>query len=313
MPKWKKNSTEFTVGVSYSKDKGVQTRLPKPVAEALGEPESVTFVLGENGIEVKSGEAQTATAKHDDFPPKDTIIKKLSRGTMMGNPEQTNVSTFPPSVLLGRSLNDVERKYAPKILYAAGRMQIPIPRPRVAIVGSRKASDESLGWAETITKALVEEKVVIVSGLAKGIDTAAHTTALRFGGKTLAVLGTPLDRVYPAENADLQAEIMQNHLAVSQFPTGHKTLPRDFVIRNRTMALIADASVIVQAGESSGSISQGYEALRLGRPLFIWKDLMDSSLSWPKEMSKYGAMRLSDPKDLLENLPSSRSVLEITR
>ena len=78
------------------------------------------------------------------------------------------------------------------------------------------------------------------------------------------------------------------------------------------MALIADASVIVQAGESSGSLSQGYEALRLGRPLFIWKPLFESSLKWPKEMVRYGAMTLSDPKELLENLPSKKSVLEIS-
>jgi len=78
------------------------------------------------------------------------------------------------------------------------------------------------------------------------------------------------------------------------------------------MALIADASVIVQAGETSGSLSQGYEALRLGRPLFIWTSLFESSLKWPKEMVKYGAMMLSDPKELIENLPSSKTILEIS-
>jgi DNA processing protein len=153
---------------------------------------------------------------------------------------------------------------------------------------------------------------VIVSGLAKGIDASAHKAAISSGGRTIGVLGTPLDRAYPQENAQLQAEMARNHLVVSEFRIGSVVMRSNFIRRNRTMALVADASVIVQAGESSGSISQGYEALRLGRPLFIWKSLFESSLDWPKEMARYGAMELSDPKELLENLPSRKSVLEIS-
>ncbi len=223
-----------------------------------------------------------------------------------------DISTYTPSTLLGRSLNDIESKSAPSRVYVAGAMEIPLPRPRVAVVGSRQAKAESLADAELIVKALTREEVVIVSGLARGIDSAAHKAAISSGGKTIAVLGTPLDRVYPAENAELQAEIIKHHLAISQYEVGSVVTRSNFVRRNRTMALIADASVIVQAGETSGSISQGYEALRLGRPLFIWKSLFESSLKWPKEMVKYGAMMLSDPKELLENLPSSKKVLEIS-
>lgn len=77
------------------------------------------------------------------------------------------------------------------------------------------------------------------------------------------------------------------------------------------MALVADASVIVQAGEGSGSLSQGMEALRLGRPLFVWKRLFDSKLEWPKAMTRYGARKLSDPRQLLEHLPSKHNILQI--
>ena len=222
------------------------------------------------------------------------------------------ISTWAPGVLLGRSLNDIEEKFAPKLLYAAGPMQIPLPRPKVAIVGTRQASPEGLAQAETIARILAREGVVIVSGLAKGIDSAAHRTAIASGGRTIAVLGTPLDRTYPMENAELQADIIKHHLAVSQFKVGSTVVRSNFIRRNRVMALIADASVIVQAGESSGAISQGYEALRLGRPLFIWKTLFDSSLSWPKEMAKYGAVKLSDPREVLESLPSKQRFLKIT-
>ena len=221
------------------------------------------------------------------------------------------ISTWTPTALLGRTLNETEERNAPPRVWTAGTMRIPVPGPRVAIVGTRQATPESLAEARDIARVLVRENVVIVSGLAKGIDTAAHRSAIESGGKTIAVLGTPLDRTYPAENQALQAEIIKHHLAVSQFKVGSGVYRSNFVRRNRVMALIADASVIVQAGESSGSISQGYEAIRLGRPLFIWKKLFDSELSWPKEMVKFGAKRLSDPKEILQDLPSKR-LLQIT-
>jgi len=82
---------------------------------------------------------------------------------------------------------------------------------------------------------------------------------------------------------------MRRHYGVSQFPIGHRTRPNDFVLRNRTMALLCDVSIIVEAGETSGSLHEGWEAVRLGRPLFIWSSLMkDSALSWPKKMGNTG-------------------------
>lgn len=214
--------------------------------------------------------------------------------------------------LLGRPLNDVETRYAPKMLYVKGAMEIPLPRPRVSIIGSRKASQEGLDAAETITKTLVENQTVIVSGLAEGIDTSAHRAAIDMGGKTIAVLGTPLNKVYPRKNFDLQQEIMRNHLAVSQFKIGHPTKPKDFVLRNRTMALISDATIIVEAGDTSGSLHQGWETLRLGRPLFIWQSVLNNKqLTWPEKMLQYGAMELSEPMDVFEVLPSHLKVLDV--
>ena len=123
-------------------------------------------------------------------------------------------------------------------------------------------------------------------------------------GRTIAVLGTPLDRTYPAKNRALQRRIMEEHLAISQYPVGHPILKGNFPRRNRTMALISDATVIAEAGETSGSLSQGWEALRLGRPLFIMKSVAGSGLKWPADMRRYGADLLSDPDDLLDVLPT---------
>ncbi len=216
--------------------------------------------------------------------------------------------------LLGRLLNDIEQKHAPKIIYYKGPMNVPLPYVRVSVIGTREPTKEGITSAKQVTETLVENGVIIVSGLAKGIDSVGHKTAMKNGGKTIAVLGTPLDKTYPKENAELQKEIMKKHLVVSQYPIGHLTTKKDFVLRNHTMALISDASVIVEAGDKSGSLYQGWETLRLGRPLFICKSVIHNpKLAWPKEMIEYGAIELDEPTDILEVLPSNVKMPELFR
>jgi DNA processing protein len=201
--------------------------------------------------------------------------------------------TFTPEELLGL-LNDVERKNAPERLYVAGKVELLRRGTRVSIVGSRKASAEGLRRTRAISKALVERGVTVVSGLAEGVDSAAHEAALAAGGHTLAVIGTPLDKFYPAKNRALQERLMRDELVVSQFPQGYPVQPKSFPMRNRTMALLTDATVIVEAGEKSGTLHQGWEALRLGRLLFLMESVAtDAALSWPKAMIGYGAQVLS--------------------
>lgn len=208
----------------------------------------------------------------------------------------TSAARFPqygPEELLG-PLNEVERKHAPASLFAAGDVAILRAGARVSIVGSRRASALGLAQARDLAAALAQQGVVIVSGLAEGIDTAAHTATIAAGGRTVAVIGTPLDQFYPAMNRDLQARIMREHLCLSQFPVGTPANRGNFPMRNRTMALISDATVIVEAGDKSGSLHQGWEALRLGRPLFLFENLVrDAQLTWPKQMLGYGAQPVS--------------------
>ena len=215
--------------------------------------------------------------------------------------------------LLGRQLNDVESKFSPKNgVFYKGAMRIPLQGPRVSIIGARGASERGLSEAKEITEFLVENRVVIVSGLARGIDTVGHETAIECGGRTIAVIGTPLNRAYPRENAELQAKLMKSHLVISQYQIGHPTLPKNFVLRNKTMAIISDATVIVEAGESSGSLHQGWETLRIGRALFICRGVVENKrLEWPKKMIDYGAVALDEPSDILEDLPSDTKIPEI--
>ena len=198
-----------------------------------------------------------------------------------------------PEDLLG-PLNEVELKNAPARLFTAGDISLLRRGPRVSIVGSRNASNEALRRTRVLARSLVERGMIVVSGLAIGIDTVAHETALELGGHTIAVLGTPLDEFFPSQNRKLQERLMQHELVVSQFPPGSPIHPKNFPTRNRTMALLSDATIIVEAAEKSGTVHQGWEALRLGRLLFILENLATKpDLSWPSEMLRYGAQVLS--------------------
>jgi DNA processing protein len=217
--------------------------------------------------------------------------------------------TVTPAEVLG-SLNEIEAKYAPEVLYLKGDPKLLERGPLVSIVGSRKASEAGLRRAESIARAMAERGIIVVSGLAEGIDRAAHEGAIIAGGSTIAVLGTALDEVFPKENADLQEQIGREHLLVSQFPSGQPTLRKNFPIRNRTMALLTDATVIVEAGEKSGTRHQGWECLRLGRILFLLESVANNrDLTWPQEMIGYGAQVLSrvNLDVVIENLPTLAS------
>jgi len=208
------------------------------------------------------------------------------------------------------SLTEFERENAPDDLYYEGDFSLLNNGRRIAIVGSRKASQNGLMRAKIISEYLVKNDFVVVSGLAKGIDTMAHKTAINESGKTIAVLGTPLSKAYPKENKDLLNIIKSNHLAISQFAEGESFGRGSFPARNKTMALVCDATIIIEAGEKSGTRHQGWEALRLNRSLFIMENVVkNDDLSWPKEMIKYGAQSLSrdNMEFLIGEIPSYTS------
>jgi DNA processing protein len=209
-----------------------------------------------------------------------------------------------PEELIG-PLTEVEQKFAPKRLFLAGIAKLPLVHPRVAIVGTRTPSAEGRNLAREISTGLTKSGVTVVSGLARGVDSTVHSASIEADGFTIAVIGTPLDRFYPAENRELQTRLMEEHLVVSQFREGSSVHPSNFVVRNRTMALISDASVIVESGDTGGSLSQGWETLRLGHPLFIHdREFQKKELEWPSKMAQYGAIRFRDPADILDFLPT---------
>lgn len=178
-----------------------------------------------------------------------------------------------------------DRSEPPKspILFCAGDVAL-IARPCVAIVGSRKVSPEGIRRARRLAKELVEARVVVVSGLAQGVDEAAHTAAIEANGRTIAVIGTPLNVAYPAAHKELQERIYRDHLLISQFEIGSRVFPSNFPQRNQIMAAISDATVIVEASDTSGTIHQAAECARLGRWLFIANSVVENpELTWPRQ------------------------------
>lgn len=153
-------------------------------------------------------------------------------------------------------------------LFAAGDRRL-LDAAAVAVVGTRAPSAEGLAHARSIAAALARAGFVVLSGLALGIDAAAHRAALAAGGRTIAVIGTPLERAYPSAHATLQATIARDHLVLSPFARGAAVTRGNFPQRDRVLAALAVAVVVVEAGDGSGTLHTANEALRLGRLLLV--------------------------------------------
>lgn len=199
-------------------------------------------------------------------------------------------------------------KYPVQFLYYRGNLDLVSAPARVAIVGSREASEDGLKRARSLAKKLADDGVVVVSGLAKGIDTAAHTAAIDAGGQTIGVIGTPLNEAYPKENAQLQEHIAQQYLLVSQVPVlryamqSYRGNRLFFPERNATMSALTQATVIVEAGETSGSLTQAQAAIYQERKLFIMENCFQRGLKWPERFLAQGAIRVSSYDEIKSHL-----------
>jgi DNA processing protein len=209
-------------------------------------------------------------------------------------------SEFPAA--LGDARDPVE------LLYFKGWWSL-VESPCVALVGSRQPSPAGLRRARTLAKQLAAADWTLVSGLAAGIDSAVHRAAIACGGRTIAVLGTPLTQAYPPENAALQDEIAESFLIVSQVPVlrherqGWWERSGWFPHRNATMSALTAATVIVEAGETSGTLHQARAALAQGRRLFILESCFQvAGLTWPERFERLGALRVRDFDDIREGL-----------
>lgn len=170
---------------------------------------------------------------------------------------------------------------APPVIFTLGTALAD--DPAVSVVGSRGASPRGLALAADVARALVAQKMTVISGLARGIDTAAHRAALDAGGRTVAVIGTGLGRVYPAENRGLQEEIADRGLVLSQFWPDAPPQKHTFLMRNATMSGYGLATVVVEAGETSGARAQARIAVEHGRQVILTDQVVTQN-AWARAL-----------------------------
>jgi DNA processing protein len=183
---------------------------------------------------------------------------------------------YPPNL---RAVHD-----RPPMVFVAGALAARDARA-VAVVGARKATRTGTRQAGAIAEHLVDRGYTVVSGLAAGIDTAAHTAALGRGGRTIAVIGTGLARCYPPQNRALQRRIARECAVVSQFWPDSPPSRRSFPMRNAVMSGIALATVVVEASETSGARMQARLALAQGRPVFLLARLLEQQ-AWARDCAR---------------------------
>ena len=190
----------------------------------------------------------------------------------------------------------------PALLYIAGSTK-PLSSPALAVVGSRNATPQGLKNAQSFARAFSEAGLVIVSGLAIGVDSAAHSGGLEGRGSTIAVLGTGIDIVYPRRNGPLAEEILQRGALVSEFPLGTPPNAGNFPRRNRLISGLARGCLVVEATLDSGSLITARLAVEQGREVFAIPGSIHSPLSRGcHSLIKQGAKLVESAQDVLEEL-----------
>ncbi|MBT1684993.1 DNA-processing protein DprA [Dawidia soli] len=216
--------------------------------------------------------------------------------------------TVPPGILLHGTpeyparLRDAEHPV--ELLYYRGDLSLLQTR-LVTVVGTRHPTAEGLARTTRLVGLLVGDGVTIVSGLAVGIDAVAHRAALVNNGRTVGVIGTPLNHTYPPAHADLQETIARRHLLISPVPyrryarQGYQQNSKFFPERNRVSAALSEATIIVEAGDTSGTLGLAHAALYQKRKVFILdSSLSDAGLRWPRRLEARGGIRVTTYDDI---------------
>ena len=190
----------------------------------------------------------------------------------------------------------------PPLLYIRGSL-LPEDEWCLAVVGTRRATIYGKQVTEEIVTDLAQNKITVVSGLARGIDTVAHRSALEAGGRSMAVFACGLDIVYPGENADLARRIQERGALVSEYPLGTKPRAEYFPRRNRIMSGISLGVLVVEAGETSGAMITANLALEQNREVFaIPGSILSNASRGTNHLIQEGAKLVRDYRDILEEL-----------
>jgi DNA processing protein len=201
----------------------------------------------------------------------------------------------------------------PVLLFARGRLELLLSTG-IGIVGTRRPTAYGLAVAERMSADLARAGLTVISGMARGIDTAAHKGAISAEGDTVAVLGCGVDVVYPSENRKLAGELAKNHLLLSEFPMGATAFPQNFPIRNRIISGMSHGVLVVEGAQYSGSSITAKLAMDQGREVFAVPGNITSKASWgPNLLIKQGAKLVQDWNDVVVDLPAETRRLLIER
>lgn len=271
---------------------GLGPRAQRELLSAFGLPSNI-FAAGHAAlVRVVGEDLARRTLTHDSNRE---VEEALRWGEQPGNHFLTLADSNYPASLL-------EIADPPTLLYARGNPDL-LKRPMLAVVGSRNATGQGLSNAERFSAALSEAGFTIVSGLALGIDAAAHRGALRGPSSTVAVLGTGVDRCYPSGNAALYERIAAEGLMLSECPLGTAPFAANFPRRNRLISGLAHGVLVVEAAISSGSLITARCAGEQGREVFAIPGSIHSPLSKGcHALIKQGAKLVESAQDILEEL-----------
>ena len=215
-----------------------------------------------------------------------------------------------PTQMQAISLNDAaypqalrEISGAPEVLYLRGQAELLHAEPKIALIGSRNPSSYGQKVAAELATALAKIGVCIVSGLARGIDGICHRAALEAGGKTIGVLGTAIDQLYPTSNQPLANQMVQQALIVSEYAPGTEFRNWQFSARNRIISGLSRAVIVVEAAAKSGTLITVQHALKQGREVFAVPGPVDSSSSaGTLQLLREGARCVRHVQDVVEDL-----------
>jgi DNA processing protein len=191
----------------------------------------------------------------------------------------------------------------PWVLFVKGNVSLLEQLPKLAVVGSRQATQYGKNAIRLMFPPLVEKGVVIVSGLANGIDTLAHEYAMKNGGKTIAVIAGGLYHIYPKENLELAKEMMKTQLVISEYPPDMKPLRWHFPARNRIISGLSNGTFIIEAKRKSGSLITANYAVNEGREVFsLPGSIFNQNSLGTNDLIKQGAKLVMSSEDILEEL-----------
>jgi DNA processing protein len=193
----------------------------------------------------------------------------------------------------------------PAVLWIRGNVEL-LARPGIAVVGTRQPSPYGAGMAELLSRDLANRRLVILSGMARGVDTAAHKGAIEAGGKTVAVWGTGIDVIYPKENKKLAESIVASGgTIVSEYPLGTFPAPQNFPIRNRILSGMSVGVLVIEAAEYSGTRITARCAMEQNRDVYAVPGNVTNKNAWgPNTLIKQGAKLTATWEDVWEDLPS---------